>query len=76
MNIDKKSTDRRGFIKGAAAVGAGVALAPYISKAGIVSASTAPSVPPGTEAAGSARRRPAPTPSTRSAWPTPPPSTR
>ena len=76
MNIDKKSTDRRGFIKGAAAVGAGAALAPYLSKAGLVSASTAPSVPPGHRGRGQRGRRGRPTPSTRSAWPTTPPSTR
>ena len=54
--IDKASkapTDRRRFLKGAAAAGVGVALAPYLGKVGFASASTAPSVP-GTAAAGSA----------------------
>ena len=55
--IDKASkapTDRRRFLKGAAAAGVGVALAPYLGKVGFASASTAPSVPAGTAAAGSA----------------------
>ena len=75
--IDKASkapTDRRRFLKGAAAAGVGVALAPYLGKVGFASASTAPSVPAGTAAAGSAAA-PRATPSTRSAWPTPPRST-
>jgi len=40
----KKSTDRRGFLKGAAAAGAGVALSPYLGKVGLAGASTPPAV--------------------------------
>ena len=42
MNIEKSSTNRRGFIRGAAAAGVGVALAPYLTKAGVVGATTVP----------------------------------
>ena len=55
MNTDKNdpaSTTRRGFLRGAAAVGAGAALAPYLGKAGIVGATTVPPGGEGTAAAG------------------------
>ncbi len=55
MNNDKNdpaSTTRRGFLRGAAAVGAGAALAPYLGKAGIVGATTVPPGGEGTAAAG------------------------
>ena len=40
--IEQASTNRRGFIRGAAAVGAGATLAPYLGRAGIVGATTVP----------------------------------
>jgi N-acetylglucosamine transport system substrate-binding protein len=45
MNKDhpaQTSTNRRSFLRGAAAVGVGATLAPYLGRAGIVSASTVP----------------------------------
>jgi N-acetylglucosamine transport system substrate-binding protein len=49
---DQGSTSRRGFIRGAAAVGVGATLAPYLGKAGIVGATTVPPGGEGTAAAG------------------------
>jgi N-acetylglucosamine transport system substrate-binding protein len=40
--IERASTTRRGFIRGAAAVGVGATLAPYLGRAGIVGATTVP----------------------------------
>ena len=40
--IERVSTNRRGFIRGAAAVGVGATLAPYLGRAGIVGATTVP----------------------------------
>jgi N-acetylglucosamine transport system substrate-binding protein len=40
--IEQNSTSRRKFLKGAAAVGAGAALAPYLGRSGIVGATTVP----------------------------------
>jgi len=42
--IERASTNRRGFLRGAAALGAGAALAPYLARAGVVSATTEPPV--------------------------------
>ena len=50
--IDQASTNRRGFLRGAAAVGVGATLAPYLGKAGIVGATTVPPGGEGTAAAG------------------------
>ena len=70
--IEQASTNRRGFIRGAAAVGAGAALAPYLGRAGIVGATTSrtPLSPVAT-----APSRQVSTPSIHSAWPRTPPST-
>ena len=51
-NIERASTNRRGFLRGAAAVGVGATLAPYLGKAGIVGATTVPPGGDGTAAAG------------------------
>ena len=51
-NIERASTNRRGFLRGAAAVGVGATLAPYLGKAGIVGATTVPPGGEGTAAAG------------------------
>lgn len=48
---ERPGTDRRGFLKGAAAAGVGVALAPYLTKAGGVSAAADTTVPAGAAAA-------------------------
>ncbi len=40
--IERASTNRRNFIRGAAALGAGATLAPYLGRAGIVGATTVP----------------------------------
>lgn len=49
--IEQASTNRRGFIRGAAVIGAGAALAPYLAKAsGVVSASGDSTVPAGGDA--------------------------
>ncbi len=50
--IDQASSNRRGFLRGAAAVGVGATLAPYLGKAGIVGATTVPPGGEGTAAAG------------------------
>jgi N-acetylglucosamine transport system substrate-binding protein len=51
MSKDKPSTDRRGFLRGAAATGVGVAMAPYLGRIGVAGATTEP---PGTDTAGTA----------------------
>jgi N-acetylglucosamine transport system substrate-binding protein len=40
--IERASTTRRGFIRGAAAVGVGATLAPYLGRTGVVGATTVP----------------------------------
>jgi N-acetylglucosamine transport system substrate-binding protein len=40
--IERVSTNRRGFLRGAAAVGVGATLAPYLGRAGVVGATTVP----------------------------------